>query len=52
MITTKTADEIIDAIMERVEVAGIGNADNLYPNLSMSDRNELINIIKDMIEYE
>lgn len=56
MITTKQADEIIDAIMERVEMRGI-HGDELYPamclpqygQLNVSDRNELIGIIKDIV---
>ena len=51
MVTTKTIDNIIDAIIERIEIAGI-RLDEAYPNLPISDRNELIDIIKDMIEYE
>jgi len=48
MITTKEADEIIDAIMERVEIRGMGDRDKFYPMLPISDRNDLIIIIKEI----
>lgn len=45
----KKADEIIDAVLERVEIVGEHN-DDAYPSLPISDRNELINIIIDIVE--
>ena len=51
MITTRQIDEIIDAILDRIEVLG-NNMDELYPDLPISDRNELVSIIKDIIGDE
>lgn len=50
MVTTKEADEIIDAVLERVEIVGrVPDNVDVYPDLSTSERNKLINIIKDII---
>lgn len=49
MITTKQVDEIIDAVMERIEIGGI-HRDEWCPLLSTNDRNQLIGIIKDIVD--
>ena len=42
------ADEIIDAVLERIEITG-GNYDDAYSYISTPDRNELITIIIDIV---
>lgn len=45
----RKADEIIDAVLERVEIVGEHNGD-AYPSLPISDRTELVNIIIDIVK--
>lgn len=51
MVSIKTVDEIIKAVLERVGIEG-SNIEDAYPDISVSERNELISIIKDLVEYE
>jgi hypothetical protein len=49
MVTTKQADEIIDVVLERVYIEG-PHSDDAFPQMDSNERNELISLIKDIIE--
>lgn len=49
MVTTKEIDDIIEVVMERIFIEG-PHSDDAYPQMTTKDRNELLSIVKDIIE--